>query len=490
LQRSYDKKQSSMNDKLKDFITTHREEFDSFEPRDLWSGISEELGRPASEAPRLNRRLWKYFGWSAIILAGSLCIHKVSRNSDEGLCINPVLTADRSGIESSEAGNHPQQEGFIFAGDQPSSYGSKDAESPNNKQQAVVIMGEEEHTGSGEPLLNEINSTGSYPAAETTPPSASKDSGEVYRRSWESSSKEGRNVNITADTSFSGIKKLEVSGNVCNVKVRAGTGKELKFKGKIKREVKGFTKNLSTNYKITCLREGDVLKVAVSYDGKCEGSVIGVLIYETMLDFEIPSATSEVIINNTSGDVSVSGIKAEQLGITTTTGDIGTGSVQASITAGSESGHQLHMNVTGNLKARSSHGEVAIKAMKGNADIETTSGYQLYENVTGRIICASRSGEINIKSLSGTVHASSVSGYISGKNILLTGSSELSSESGEISFYLLNDLKELSFDLHTESGDIMMEKGNTRLYDLKNYNVKNGPILIKGSTKQGHQFYY
>ncbi|QHT68888.1 hypothetical protein GXP67_20660 [Rhodocytophaga rosea] len=85
-----------MEDKLKDFINEHREEFDSFEPRpDLWQDISKEL--PQKKTARVisltYARMWQYAAAVVLLIAAVFVIRQYIPTNTDGLVTPPTTTA-------------------------------------------------------------------------------------------------------------------------------------------------------------------------------------------------------------------------------------------------------------------------------------------------------------------------------------------------------------------------------------------------------------
>jgi hypothetical protein len=83
-----------MEDKLKDFINEHREEFDSFEPRpDLWQDISKEL--PQKKTARVisltYAHMWRYAAAVVLLIAAVFVIRQYIP-TDTGHTINSQTT--------------------------------------------------------------------------------------------------------------------------------------------------------------------------------------------------------------------------------------------------------------------------------------------------------------------------------------------------------------------------------------------------------------
>lgn len=85
-----------MEDKLKDFINEHREEFDSFEPRpDLWQDISKELPqkKTAKVISLTYARMWQYAAAVVLLIAAVFVIRQYIPTNNGGLVTPQATTA-------------------------------------------------------------------------------------------------------------------------------------------------------------------------------------------------------------------------------------------------------------------------------------------------------------------------------------------------------------------------------------------------------------
>jgi len=66
---------------------------------------------------------------------------------------------------------------------------------------------------------------------------------------------------------------------------------------------------------------------------------------------------------------------------------------------------------------------------------------------------------------------------------------DFKTSSGDIHINFLNEMKELSFDLKSSSGDLLVEKNNIKNSSDKSLVVGQGPILVRGVSSFGDQSY-
>ena len=330
---------------------------------------------------------------------------------------------------------------------------------------------------------------------------------------------QAQNIIAQVDTSYTGIKNLEVKARFCRVEVGAVSNTDkVAFFGEI-------TGNHGRGkYKFRHEKVGNTLKVWL--EGKSSFSIgINVsVINRSRLLFKIPRGVN-VVVENGSGSVrgySLNGaithlsagsgsvkaeninsskvymkagsgsVKGENIGGETLNFKTGSGSLRVenlsgkTITARTGSGGQRWSNVNGAFTTQAGSGGIKIDGNNGNVDVRTGSGTIRVANVKGNVKAKAGSGGIRLSNVQGMLHLTTRSGGISGDGILLTGNSEFQSSSGGIRIKLKNNLNQLDFDLKAGSGSLRVgrERSGKRLV-LKNGNG----ILVTGTSRSGSQRY-
>ena len=344
------------------------------------------------------------------------------------------------------------------------------------------------------------------------------------------------NVVAQVDTSYTGIKNVEIKARFCRVEVGAVNNTDkVSFFG----EISGNQRR--GNYKFMHEKVGNTLKVWV--EGK-SGFNIGISITsKSKMMFKVPKGTS-VVVENTSGSVFGTGLSGAITHLAANSGSVkaqninspkvyvkaSSGSVSAeningsdvdfktssgslkaeningkrvdfktssgglrvenvngqTVTALSSSGGQRWTNVGGEFTTRASSGGIRIQGIKGNANVRTSSGTIRIANITGDLKAKANSGGIRLNNVKGALSLEATSGSIAGEDILLTGNSNFQSSSGGIKMGLKNDLKKLDFDLKAGSGSLRI--GSER--SGKRFVLKNGnSIVVKGISRSGSQKY-
>lgn len=325
------------------------------------------------------------------------------------------------------------------------------------------------------------------------------------------------NIIAQVDTSYTGIKNIEVRARFCRVEVGAVSNtNKVEFFG----EISGNQEQ--GHYKFMHQKTGNTLKVWI--DGS-SFKLIGIsAINRSRLMFKVPKGTNIVVENGSgsvkgvglngaithlkansgsvrgenikspkvylrtsSGSVRGENIAGETVEIETSSGGIKLENVSGKIVkARSSSGGQRWANVTGEFITRANSGGIRVDGVKGNAELRTSSGTIRVANIEGHLKAKANSGGIRLNNVKGSLSLMSGSGSISGERVLLTGSSDFQSSSGGIRMKLKNDLKKLDFDLKAGSGGLRI--GGQR--SGKRFILRNGNnIVVKGISRSGSQKY-
>lgn len=308
--------------------------------------------------------------------------------------------------------------------------------------------------------------------------------------------------------SFSNVTDLQVEGLFCDVNILVWNSDHIEFSGKLEIEPS------NDQIKIKYSQSGNQVKVWVETPKHCKGNYHGEFV------FKIPSSTN-VFVNNVSGDILAKSLAGSHLTMKTVSGDISLQSIESDLVAESVSGDMTIIQVEGALQCNTVSGDVEVNQVDGtlqvssisgdlnikkimsgctsstvsgdinSEDVRTyfksssTSGTITGINLQGEIKCNNTSGNLVINNATGIFNCETLNGSITGETIRLMGESKFKSFSGDISLLLTNSESELSFDLNSFSGRIEAKgiQGKDRL------KMQKGTILIKGETFSGNQKY-
>ncbi|MEO9870826.1 DUF4097 family beta strand repeat-containing protein [Ekhidna sp.] len=283
-----------------------------------------------------------------------------------------------------------------------------------------------------------------------------------------------QNVLAKAELEAENVNEVRIEGSFVDVYVN--TGDRVYFKG----EITGNGDEGDYRFETDIVGSTLVIKV----DRKTDRGWKNYRITESRIDLTITDGV-KLDIDNSSGDVNVANLRANESRIEASSGDITLKSIVA------------------NLKVETSSGDIEIDGLTGDSDIESTSGDQKLYNTEGNIETRASSGDITISGFKGKIEvqatsgdvefrkgigalrARTSSGEIDGYGIELTDNSYFNATSGNIEIDFVNDLNDLSFDLTATSGDLEVgsKSGEKRLV------LSRGGIKVTGTTSSGDQEY-
>lgn len=198
---------------------------------------------------------------------------------------------------------------------------------------------------------------------------------------------------------------------------------------------------------------------------------------ETNLEF------SDFNVNSSSGYVNLNNLRAGNIYIKTSSGDIRTEYLDGPAELSSSSGYIEIGDVAGDIKIRTSSGDVDTGQIDGTVDISCTSGYVTVagggdtqiqtssgdigiENITGRLNIKTSSGYVEAEDIEGGGVLTSTSGDIRIDFTALTENLQIETSSGYVYCKIPQDTS-FKFQANTSSGDI-----NTDFDDALGYNKK------------------
>lgn len=476
-----------MDTSLKTFIRDNREQFDIHEPSDLWIKISSQLAAPpAVTAKKISGNLLKKGFFITAAAAAILSSYLYFSRQEKSLATGPQAEMNTVGEEQKiipETDTTVKQTTPISSipvqnvKTQPPAIASKETKS-------VFLLPE-----------NEANTTPETP--ESVP--VAENAAAVLPVSI----KTADTLSDKGDSLFNGIKRIEIDGDFFNIRVKTHAQNSVLFHKESHITARGLHSKIS-EYKVITEKKDSTLKIFIDCDGKKGVFIVGTLIITAKMDLVVPEGT-EVLIRNVSGDVQLDGLKGKKTDITTSSGSIKTENMVSTMNLSSVSGDISSRNCTGAIKTVSSSGSQWIEGINGNVSATSVSGDLKLTTVKGELHAASSSGNHTLTAITGTIHSAVVSGDVKvtgckgdlfiktssgdiiGKDNQLNSASQLESVSGDISMSFLNDIKDLSFDLQSISGNLSVNNGKEVLRDEKRLLLSQGTIRIKGVTSSGNQ---
>ncbi len=309
---------------------------------------------------------------------------------------------------------------------------------------------------------------------------------------------------LFVDTTFSGISALELTVSSCNVNVNPSNTSMLHFKADITTKAHGIIIGKS-GYHIVYERQDSLLKIHLENTAP-HILIAGTYIQQAMIDLDLPDNIT-LLIKNSYGDLIMNGVKSKTCKLVTSSGNLtiknGSGTTELNSSYGdvaisdlvgaatvtTASGDVRISNLTGTSKIKASYGSVVLKSITGDVTINAVSGNVNISGMSGNLDVISEYGDITLQDYKGTPKLISSSGNITGKNVELKEGMTTKSNYGDVSMSLLNDYADLSFDLSAIYGEISVAKGAQQIKDKNKVFIKQGNILIKGSSNSGDQTY-
>lgn len=286
---------------------------------------------------------------------------------------------------------------------------------------------------------------------------------------------------------FVNVTTVEVEGAYCDVIIKAVPGNTVKFSGNIDSQEES-----PIHYHQT----GSQVKIWVDSrrEGNSEVYIFGIkdilnLIFERnhtykgLLELEVPANTN-VLVANTSGNISASNLTGKEIKLKASSGRIICTDIFSSLNVRTSSGSIRVNHVKGNLVSRSSSGSQRISEIVGSLNSVASSGSILIDDVEGKVVAYSSSGNVKLNGVKGAVDLKTTSGSIKGERITLTDNSSFRSSSGRINMSL-NNADRLSYDLEAGSGRLKVGDltSNGKLYLVKDQ------IWVKGRSSSGSQIF-
>gem|GEM_PF-1548474 len=205
--------------------------------------------------------------------------------------------------------------------------------------------------------------------------------------------------------------------------------------------------------------------------------------------FTETNCLEKISLSTTSGDIRLENMKAENVKLTSTSGEIDTGIITGDIVVSTTSGDQKIEEVHGAVSMRAVSGALKAGKIFGDLDMSTTSGDQKIEWAEGSLEMGTTSGELKVDMLRGNGNFNSSSGDVRVMVEELTGDLKVSSISGEITINLPPD-SGFYFKANTVSGDISTSYDEQLTFNKKGKEAEgtvggSSQYEIKMSTTSG-----
>jgi len=147
----------------------------------------------------------------------------------------------------------------------------------------------------------------------------------------------------------------------------------------------------------------------------------------------------------------------------------------------SETGLVLIENCNGYKELSTETGEICVVNSTGNIHADNETGDLTFGNIIGNIYANSETGSILLYNVSGRLNLNTETGSLEGNLIELTDDSEFNTDTGIINFDLVNNLSDLSYDLDTDTGIIILDT----IQSSGEYYSDTGILKIHAETDTG-----
>lgn len=261
------------------------------------------------------------------------------------------------------------------------------------------------------------------------------------------------NVSDKKTVNGENIEEVEIDSSSSDVKVVPTDEKEISIElsGKV-------SKKLKRKLQLDVVERGNKLEVALKGENQLKFN-IGVLIVDTNINVYLPEKVYQSIkVETSSGSNEIDSLKAKELSLRTSSGDLLARDSAAEDT----------------FIIQSSSGEVDLKNNKANIfDVKVSSGSLYAVDLDGKeSTFHSSSGEISLKNVIGEIVAEASSGEIIIDNEETTGNMYTETSSGDVSVAFDKKPTSLAIDFKGNSGE-----GNVEIKGLK-YDEKSEDNII------------
>jgi len=281
--------------------------------------------------------------------------------------------------------------------------------------------------------------------------------------------------NILAEEEFDAenVSSVTIRGAFCDVFVQEGD--KVHFEGIIEgRGEKG-------DYEILSDLDGESLRIEVKRNRRGRAWNWNTNM-RSKLELTLP-ANTDLTIDNSSGDIKIYGISANNVRIDVTSGDLEMEKITADLDIESTSGDVEIKDLKGRVISSSTSGDQDLRGIIGDVALDASSGDIEIVGFEGKVEIQTTSGEIYAKRGRGAMSFRSTSGNIDGYGLEITDDFYVRASSGDIEIELNTPLSKLNWDLETASGDLDVGSRSAE----KDLYIKEGNDLlwVKGETTSG-----
>lgn len=215
------------------------------------------------------------------------------------------------------------------------------------------------------------------------------------------------------DTVFNGINKIELDATFGDIDVSTTSSSTTSLSALMQVDGK-FRKNKGY-YSFTYVKTGSLLRITLR-----PGTNINMVGRNMQLSGQfriVTPASTEVSLKNSSGNVSVKGLRSASNSVDCAYGNVTVEDMASNVNIVARSGQVSARSIAGALNVQDNYGHIVCKDIKGPANLQSSSGQISAENMEGMCKIEARYGHITVSDVLGETELNSSSGNIVAKNI-------------------------------------------------------------------------
>ncbi|MFW6312484.1 MAG: DUF4097 family beta strand repeat-containing protein [Spirochaetota bacterium] len=272
------------------------------------------------------------------------------------------------------------------------------------------------------------------------------------------------------DFTYGGIDTVEVDAGTFDVIVEATRGREVSMQ----------IENYPDRFTVYHIVDGSTVRVRVE-----QTFSLFTPAHRGTLVFRVPAST-DVDVETTTGNASLTGVSRAAVRVSTTTGSIDLEEIGGSLFAQSTTGGIVILRSSGELEVGSTTGSLEIDGFEGTVTASSTTGRQYHKDIVGQIDARSTTGRVELRDVAARLRVRTSTGSQTGHGVLLSDDSSFEATTGSIDMDLENELDELEFDLTSTTGSLRVgdERSQRRLF------FGGSGIAVNARTSTGSQRFY
>jgi hypothetical protein len=276
---------------------------------------------------------------------------------------------------------------------------------------------------------------------------------------------------VDVNRSFSGIKKVEVSGGALEVEyIGSPSAKEV--------SVNAFLESNNPDQDIIFVTVGDVLKITHKVTSSNWNN------NRTRGHIKIKGPDNVTLdMKGGSGSVVAENVKSPETNLSVGSGSISASNIQGNVNVNAGSGSIKLSDIDGNVKGNVGSGSANFTNLKGDLAYSCGSGGVNASQIAGLVNISLTSGNAKLDDIGELGELKITSGNITANNAGLGANTSISGTSGNFRIQTPSNLRDFNYRLNATSGNITV--GESR--GGKSLTIDNGASKdIRGSITSGN----